>query len=247
MMDHVSFDRLSAYADNTPLSVADKTSIERHLAGCASCRDELARIRKMLQMLSSLKGLGPVDSDRFVRNTMRRISDGGHVVHRVSKSRAVRSAATAAVAASVVIAGTIFATMGGFFNTTGPTTVARNEDPRAVTVPVSYAHNRISRAMNVFRSDVEKDATVSLLERHRAKIIAVTDSYVEGRVSASEFNRMLNTFYHLGGRRPYMVSSDMDGFKTVRFLVGEPAQREPQTSVPAMPESDIHVLVNFHR
>jgi hypothetical protein len=51
--EHVSFDQLSAIADGS-VPADDVAAIERHLAGCAPCRAELAKLRALLAQAAVL-------------------------------------------------------------------------------------------------------------------------------------------------------------------------------------------------
>lgn len=52
-IDHLDFEMLSAFADHE-LAGAALLRAETHLAGCASCRDSLARVRALVQSAASL-------------------------------------------------------------------------------------------------------------------------------------------------------------------------------------------------
>jgi anti-sigma factor RsiW len=57
--EHVAFERLNDLADGT-LPTRVVAEIERHLAVCATCRDDLARLRGVLERAASLaEGIAP--------------------------------------------------------------------------------------------------------------------------------------------------------------------------------------------
>ncbi len=51
---HILIDDLSAYADGAYLSASERVEIERHLAACDVCRDELESLRAVSRLLAEL-------------------------------------------------------------------------------------------------------------------------------------------------------------------------------------------------
>jgi anti-sigma factor RsiW len=68
--------RLSDYVDET-LTPADRDAVDRHLTGCARCREELDDAQEAVRALSGLhKMSAPQDFDRGVEQTIHRRSAG---------------------------------------------------------------------------------------------------------------------------------------------------------------------------
>lgn len=58
MSEHISVERLSAYLDSE-LNEAEVDALERHVKGCASCRDDLQGLRRVVNELRSLERQQP--------------------------------------------------------------------------------------------------------------------------------------------------------------------------------------------
>src|SRR5688572_12653832 len=68
--------KLSDYAEGT-LSAAEKAEVDRHLEGCAACREAAEEAKEALRALSGLhKVSAPQHFDREVAETIRRRSRG---------------------------------------------------------------------------------------------------------------------------------------------------------------------------
>ncbi len=52
-LEHVSFERLSDYIDGS-VGASEATAIERHVAICAGCGDQVARLRSLLERATAL-------------------------------------------------------------------------------------------------------------------------------------------------------------------------------------------------
>ena len=75
--NHDEFEaRLSELADGT-LPADDRRAVEQHLETCASCREDLAELRKTMDALSGLHRVpAPENFDRDITETIRRRSRG---------------------------------------------------------------------------------------------------------------------------------------------------------------------------
>jgi anti-sigma factor RsiW len=100
--DHPPFERLSELAD-AELPAGELAAIERHLAGCATCRRELARLRALLGRVAALPSSiePPAGAWTTLRDTLRPQS---RLVARSSRPW-VREWGLRAAAAVVLIAG----------------------------------------------------------------------------------------------------------------------------------------------
>ena len=105
---HLSFDQLSALADGA-VPADDLPPIERHLAGCASCRAELARLRALIAQAAALPASfdPPADAWQGIRDRLRPQS------RTVARGRAIRPREWVwrAAAAILLVAGSSTLTM----------------------------------------------------------------------------------------------------------------------------------------
>src|SRR5207249_3019022 len=76
-------DELSAYLDGA-LAGAERSSVDAHLAGCASCRAELGRLQGALRALAMLPP-APEPSAEFRRSFSRRVENEATAGERVAR------------------------------------------------------------------------------------------------------------------------------------------------------------------
>jgi len=73
--NHITFDRLSRYHDGDFFTLTEKNDIERHLAECPECRQELQRIEKLVGMVACLSCLGMGAGAGFAGQTIRLVAE----------------------------------------------------------------------------------------------------------------------------------------------------------------------------
>jgi anti-sigma factor RsiW len=139
---HVSFDQLNALADGA-LPADDVAAIERHLAGCASCRAELAKLRALLAQAAALPASlePPAGAWEGIRGRLRPPPRAIARAHRIPAREWVWLAA----AAIVLVAGSSALTMLALRSrpsdqmTTAQTSAAPAAPPAVRAVEQSYA------------------------------------------------------------------------------------------------------------
>ena len=98
-------ERLADYAAGT-LDAARRADLERHLAGCAACRDELARERTLREVLSSMPRLRCPDRvSETILAEVRRSAPGGRILRFGGWRRAAAGAVAAAAVLALLLAG----------------------------------------------------------------------------------------------------------------------------------------------
>ena len=166
--NHVPFEKLSDLLDNDCTS-AEREDILRHLDFCPDCRQEYQRLKNTLEMCSDLASV------RFDYSDLMRRIDRKARFRRISK---LLLRVGPAAAASIILLFSFALYEGGHLNDGGasysPQQVAEKE-ASAPSAPESS-------------SDVEQ--VIGILRDNNATILNVSDMYVEGKISLSQFEKL---------------------------------------------------------
>ncbi len=163
--------RLDEYLDGE-LAEADRAAVDGHLAGCAACREELARSRRLEAVLRSVpppSGAAP-DADRFVQS----------VRSQSRRSGAGRWALAAAALIGIAVA-------AAFALHRGPVDV-RAELARYAQKPSAEIESRIQSAGPAGLAELEKslnDGDVKIQFAAAALLFKMADASTRERVLAS--------------------------------------------------------------
>ncbi len=180
---HVTFAQLSDLYDGI-LSEQEEKLVADHLESCLECQKEFEMLKKTLCCLAPLRETA-FCTEEFSPRTMKLV-----------KKRASRSASgrfvPAAAAAAFIIGGYTF-----FFS--GP---ANNygTDSTDFVIAGSTGNNRFENAVSRTGSKNVKNTTrdvINAIADNKARIVRISDSFIEGEVSLSEF---LNLKSQLGAR-----------------------------------------------
>ncbi|MDY6969271.1 MAG: zf-HC2 domain-containing protein [Spirochaetota bacterium] len=190
--EHISFNILSDLHDDT-LSSEEKDAVMNHLKECPICNKEYDELKNLTRMLSDLKYLGMSSASKFTYKTVQRI-------RRVKRrDRLRRLAYTAAVAASIVfIAGMAFLYYDSLnTNYNSKELLTRNSDnyiDEDIDEENEYSYVKYSKYQNsrykIINSKYGVGETLLILNNNRVKEISVFDSYIEGKVGISSFDRL---------------------------------------------------------
>lgn len=133
MEEHPGIETLSAYGERE-LSGARQARVEEHLAGCASCRADLARVRLLVDEAAALpRGVQP--PDEVWRGIRTRLANEGARRSRRPRRRWIALASLAAAAAIVLFAASAIIRPGQ----SARTMATRAPAPRSAPTPVHVA------------------------------------------------------------------------------------------------------------
>ncbi len=180
--NHIPFVRLSRYHDGDFFTLTEKSEIERHLAECPECRQELQRVEKLVGMLAGLSRLGSGVGAEFAEKTIRLAEErrGGRRRKGGTLFRGKQYVPAAAVAAIVV------AVVGiSIFSAD----TLHNISSRNVAAISTSEGNSLSRGDPVAR-------VMEMVRNGNGTVLQVSDSYIIAETSPENLIRMQSA---LGG------------------------------------------------
>jgi len=176
---HVPFTLLSDFHDER-ISEHRKEYVREHLGRCEQCRREYRKLQDMLRMLSLVEKAEIKSSETFTASTMERIRQNAGNRGR----RRVLFQVMPAAAAAVVL----FVLGIDYLWNNGPV----YEKKTAIMGPSGADYSMVSSGRHapdsrVIDSRVSIRKNMSILRRNRARILLVTDSYIEAESPAYGF------------------------------------------------------------
>lgn len=181
--EHITFNKLSDLCDNAlPQKEAD--SLMAHLQACSACSREYSDINTLVKMVSCLRFLGMKSGEDLVGRTMAQIRK------RRRRHALMKYLPTAAVAASIIV---MFGF--GFFSSDIPMEESRKD--LAVTTeeaPEAPDFTEPARMHGEITSRYDIDRTLGILQSNRARVVRLTDSYIDAEISLGHFRRMAGEF-----------------------------------------------------
>lgn len=168
--NHITFQMMSEFIDGDISEQDKKDEFFSHMNSCKDCSKEFEKLNKMM-ILFSEAGKREFTLDTFSSDTMREI-----------KKRALRRKAKsympAAAAASVMVL------VGyGLFN---PFKTAEISSP----VAENKSENRAVISSEIKSNSNEADDVLDIVRKNNAKILRVTDNFIEGEVSEKSYSRL---------------------------------------------------------
>ncbi len=185
--EHIPFVLLSDYHDDQ-ISGPQKNRIEDHLSRCEECRKQYRSLTAMVQMVSMIGREEIRSCDAFVNDTMRKVLLAYKKRRRNLYLRVVPSAAAAVV----------ILVIGAGFMRTG----SRVEERKIAIMGPSPVDRHY--AASGFREPNYRTAdsydnmtkTLAVLRRNRARILLISDSYIEGEIAAQGFDDIRRELRH---------------------------------------------------
>ena len=186
-VEHIPFSKLSDLYDNI-LTTTERDNIMNHLRICSACNREFNNLNKLLGMLSYLKFFTIRSEDEFVLKTLRQIKN------RKKRSLLLKWLPSVASAASIVIIlGIVLYNTGFIKDKNYEDKEVSNSSEEFVELFDSsedYGHFQY-REIN---SDYDISKTLQILKDYKVRQVRVFDSYIEGEIGLSKFNRLRSEF-----------------------------------------------------
>jgi predicted anti-sigma-YlaC factor YlaD len=182
--EHPDIETLSAYAEHE-LAGARHARVEEHVAGCPSCRADIARVRSLVDAAAGLpRGIEPPDAVwQGIRVRMQR--------ERRPRRRWIALASMAAAAAVLVVAGTTLLRPGRSDKVHAPAPPATVTPASVASVDRNYQGSiaELRETMDQQRASLSP-ATVRVVERSLA-IIDTAIAEARAALAADPANRAL--------------------------------------------------------
>ncbi len=187
MRMHVPFRKLSAYVDGI-ISAEEKVEIEEHLNHCKACEKQYDDLKKMIGMVSSLKGIEIKKDDTFFPEIIVKVKTG-------SRKKNFRKVANiSAVAASIaVVFGVIFLSPDSVDHIKNSSVFYAGDEKAGKNSGITERLDRI------IISSTGREDTLRLLRMHDVKVKKISDSHIIAETDAATLRRLQK---QLGERQP---------------------------------------------
>jgi hypothetical protein len=173
----LDFSTLSDLFDDELPTIEEKENTLRHLDDCPQCNDEYGRLKKTVRFVSCLR-YQDFDLCELSGKTIRRFNSGKR------KKLAVRYL-PAAAAVLVMLSGSYIATT--YFAGTIETTISRDSGEKRVILQAD-GRSGISN----------QERIVNIVSEMKAKVLKVSDNYVEGEINYDRFKTLYRKLGHSG-------------------------------------------------
>ena len=190
MKEHIPFERLSEYVDGT-IGAEEAGELEKHLASCSFCRDELASLKKLCDALRSFRSVRIKDHDAFVRGTMKRLRSRTfrHIVYHYLMP---------ASAAAVVLFFAGISLFDSAIQSRSVSEFARQKKP-AMSQPAQSVQAQQPQIADVdYEDNVGPDYRIKdirgILEKNGAQVTKVTADYVEAEALLADYQNIRGDF-----------------------------------------------------
>lgn len=162
---HVTFEKMSDLYDENIFIEEEKDVILNHIESCPACKSKYYELRKTLSLLSKLRNQN-FDLNDLPARTIKIIKS--------KKRKKILLKAIPAIAASFLLIIGLGMFNLGLFNKNG---IYSDSERQLTSNDDSAKINDIERVINIIRN-------------HKAKILKVSDLYIEGEVPIEKFRRL---------------------------------------------------------
>ncbi|MFW5770582.1 MAG: anti-sigma factor family protein [Spirochaetota bacterium] len=178
MRMHVPFRKLSAYFDGI-ISAEEKVEIKEHLEHCKSCEKQYNDLKKMIGMVSSLKGIEIKKDDTFISEIITKVKSGSR------KKNFRKIANISAVAASIaVVFGVIFLSPDSVDHMKSGTVFFAGDEK-------AEKGSRITERLDsIIISSTGRENTLRLLRMHDVKLKKISDSHIIAETDAATLRQL---------------------------------------------------------
>ncbi len=181
-IEHIEFSVLSDFHDDM-LSPEKREAVLAHIRECAACKKEYEDLQTLVRMVSCLKGMGIKNGDEFTR----------HVICLI-ETRRTRSYFRKLVPSAAVAALIVFAVGLDYFGGRSQRTETATTMTSAPSVDLPRPSINGVRAIHEISSDYGIKKTLSILRSNSARVVMMSDSYIEGEAPARGFNNLCREF-----------------------------------------------------